>query len=553
MAGDDADDDDLERLRSLLLAQEQARLARLEAEQRAQHEAQRDLPKRLPELIGDALGEAVQRRRQSIVDALFPVIMPAIRRSIAEYLRTLGADLNRLVESKFTLRGLRWSLEARRRGLSYAEVALQHALGYRVEHLFLIQRGSGLLLQRRSVAGEAALDGDATSGMLSAISDFVRDTMASEDRSTLSSAAVGEHLLWVCDGPRAILAAFIRGAPPASLRTRLQEMLEAAHREFESLLVGAPEAAVSDAGLHALLDLEALAPALPTPAPKRSLRVVLVAFAALLLLALALGWQQQRRITSLVAAVDAIAGVEVLAVDASWFGFGRVTIDALVDPEVGDPLSALAPALRDGLDLAPRWRSFVSLDHDVVRARARRLLALAPTLGVELVDGELRIAGVASAEAKARIAAQAGWLPGVRRVDLSALEVSAPPPDPLHVLHEQHAPALSALPVLFAPGDAQAPDPGSLQALIERLRLLARDAAAAGVHVDLFVSGGADGSGDAAGNQRLRRARAEWLLAQLQHEPDLAQVPLRFQLSATIESDNIDARAAEVRFDRRHD
>src|SRR5262245_25343362 len=158
-----ANDDSLERLKALLLHEERAELARLA-------HARETLPKQLPKLlerahregrpgalakalsepIADALGSAIETRRQSIVDALFPVIMPAIRRAIAEYLRTLSADLNRVVESKFTLRGLRWSLEARRRGLSYAEVALQHTLRYQIDHLFLIQRGSGLVLQHHA-------------------------------------------------------------------------------------------------------------------------------------------------------------------------------------------------------------------------------------------------------------------------------------------------------------------------------------------------------------------------------------------------------------------
>ena len=55
-----------------------------------------------------ALGAAVRENRQVIVDVLFPVIGPAIRKAIAEALRNLVADVNGAIESSFTPRGLRW-------------------------------------------------------------------------------------------------------------------------------------------------------------------------------------------------------------------------------------------------------------------------------------------------------------------------------------------------------------------------------------------------------------------------------------------------------------
>ena len=175
---------EFERLREVLLAPEQAELARLRAAEAA-------LPERLPELLdqaerGDqhealhralapvvaaALTDAVRRDRRRIVDALFPVIGPAIRRAIAEALRGFAADLNRALEHSLTPRGLAWRFESWRSGVPFAQVVMKHSLRYRIDHLFLIERESGLLLHRHSAPELPDLDADAIAGMLTEYSD----------------------------------------------------------------------------------------------------------------------------------------------------------------------------------------------------------------------------------------------------------------------------------------------------------------------------------------------------------------------------------------------
>ena len=156
----------------------------------------------------------MRENRQVIVDVLFPVIGPAIRKAIAEALRNLVADLNGAIESSFTPRGIRWRIEAWRSGVPYAQIVLKHTLNYGIDHVFLIERDSGLVLDRESAPHLPDLDADAIAGMLTAIGEFVRDSVGRDGGGTLDSARVGEHLLWVVQGPRANLACFIHGVPP---------------------------------------------------------------------------------------------------------------------------------------------------------------------------------------------------------------------------------------------------------------------------------------------------------------------------------------------------
>ena len=61
--------------------------------------------------------------------------------------------------------------------MSFAEVVLKHTLVYRVEHVFLIHRHTGLLIAHAASQDATSQDPQLVSSMLSAIQDFVRDSV----------------------------------------------------------------------------------------------------------------------------------------------------------------------------------------------------------------------------------------------------------------------------------------------------------------------------------------------------------------------------------------
>ena len=91
---------------------------------------------------------------------------PAIRQAIRQALQSLTQSLNQTVEHSFSLKGLRWRIEAWTTGRPFAEVVLLHTLRYRVEQAFLIHRDTGLLLQH--VATETAIVRDQEYGVWNA-------------------------------------------------------------------------------------------------------------------------------------------------------------------------------------------------------------------------------------------------------------------------------------------------------------------------------------------------------------------------------------------------
>src|SRR5208283_3930107 len=119
--------DPLEELRHLIIAPEQEDLAKLHERIENPESRAQDVSAVLPEAIrlrrkrGDeaalsaalgpsvetALRESVRKNPGTLADALFPVMGPAIRRSIQQTLRSLFASFNQTMDQSLSLRGLK--------------------------------------------------------------------------------------------------------------------------------------------------------------------------------------------------------------------------------------------------------------------------------------------------------------------------------------------------------------------------------------------------------------------------------------------------------------
>lgn len=518
-----------ERLRELLLGGEVRGLASARERIVALEEAQQALPERLPAALaaaGDAaqagrlaaalsapvsaaLGNAVRTQPRVLVDGLFPVIGPLIRKSIAEALRSFVADLNGAIESSLTLRGLRWRFEAWRAGVPYAQVVLRHRLACSIDHVFLIERESGRVLWHAAAPELATLDGDAIAGMLTALGDFVQDSVGEASGGGLESVSVGEHLVWVVAGPVANLACFMRGTPPPQLRERMQQRLEDIH-----LHLGDPAGRDAGATVWAPgLEPGSLLSAADVALPERRTRL----WPWLLLLVagmVALGaWMvRDARWTARVAAVQARLaahpGFMALGIDTTpW---RTLTIRGMIDPDAAPLDAALA-----GLDLggvAPTFAlgRYVSGDDAIIAARARRLLA--PPTGVELAvaDGTLSLSGSALAPWVAAARERAPLIAGVTGTEFSLTELS----DTAAALAalRRVADHLATLQVPFTEdAEPAAAATGVLAAVVAATHEAIALAQAAGVTLVLESVGSNDEIGGEAINTRVRAVRARWL------------------------------------------
>ncbi|MBN1690687.1 MAG: hypothetical protein JW901_06670 [Dehalococcoidia bacterium] len=246
--------DELNSLRTLILAPEQLEISELKermddpkirAEELSRVIAEaiviraatdRKLATALLPTIEEVIRDSVKRDPKFLADSIFPIIGPAIRRSIAESLRAMVESMSNTLEYTFSWRGIQWRIESFRTGRSFAEIVLMHTLVYRMEQIFLIHKETGLVLQHVAAESIDLKDADMVSAMLTAIQDFVNDSFASREDSSLQNLNMGELTIWIEQGPRTVLASVIRGNPPSELRTVLKEILENIEFEYNSAL-----------------------------------------------------------------------------------------------------------------------------------------------------------------------------------------------------------------------------------------------------------------------------------------------------------------------------
>ena len=381
-----------EKLRALLVGPEQTRLEAISEELRSRAVRVEDLAEKLPEAlalrgsrddqlgralsptIDTALRESIRRDPREIATAIFPVLGPAIRKAIAEAMAGLVRSINNAVEQSLSLRGMKWRVEAWRSGVPYPEVVLKHALIYRVEQAFLVHAETGMLLEHVSAPDLQLPEADLISGMLSAIQDFVRDSFRPGEGAMLRTFSVGDHTVQVEAGPRALLAIVIRGQAPDSLLLRQQDTLETVHLEFASQLADFSGDSTPFVPARPLLE-DCLETVLSTTRSGEKRRFVWLRWAIpLFLVVAALGALYVRSTMRWNRAVEALrAEPGIVVVDASR-GWGSWDISGLRDPVARDPGAVIQSAGIDPPALSGKWEGYLSLDQEMVEARARQSL-----------------------------------------------------------------------------------------------------------------------------------------------------------------------------------
>jgi outer membrane protein OmpA-like peptidoglycan-associated protein len=519
-----ADNHAYEELRHLIIAPEQEELADIQERlddrarrtqdvssvvaeaismRRDQH-GERALAQALAPTVQETLRESVRRDPHPLADALFPVMGPAIRKSISEALRGMLESFNEALEHSLSARGIKWRIEALRTGKPFAEIVLMHSLLFRVEQVFLIHRRTGLVLSHVVAQSVATQDASMVAGMLSAIQQFVRDSFDSKNDESLDSLNVGELEVWIEEGPDAVLAAVIRGHAPSDYRLTMKEALEEIQQRYSSALENFKGDATPFLSAGELLT-RLLAAQHREPAAKKKPRAALATIAILGVLIVAyFGYSIYLMIewSRFLHAVRGQPGITVISYDREG---GRYHIQGFRDPLAADPNTLLKQAGLDPqnaqFDLAP----YYSLDDSIVVQRARQLLH--PPEGVTLSEnrGELRVEGTASPQWISRVQERAPYIAGVASVDTSRLQNS-------HLL-QLNAPksAIESVILVFPIGRAEL-EPGQENAVAQtqkQIRDMVDKANRLGEQTTVELTGHSDSTGIEGTNMLLSQERAD--------------------------------------------
>jgi len=186
----------------------------------------------LEPIIERTLHSSVREHPEKLVDAIYPIMGPAIRTSIAAAIREFAESMNQILRKSFSLRSIKWRIEALITGKSFSEILISRSLLYHVEQVFLIHRQSGLLLQHVAAQGSVVKDADMISGMLTAIKDFLSDSFT-EGGQELETVDAGRFKLWLTYGSKVLLVGAVNGSAPADLRKVFRKELDGIEESFQ--------------------------------------------------------------------------------------------------------------------------------------------------------------------------------------------------------------------------------------------------------------------------------------------------------------------------------
>ncbi|HEY7244151.1 MAG TPA: phosphate ABC transporter substrate-binding/OmpA family protein [Xanthobacteraceae bacterium] len=373
---------------------------------------------RLGQVLAPALGSSVRRDPNTLVDILHPLIGPAIGKSI-------DAKFQRLNESlKYSLswRGLKWRWEAWRTGTSFAEIVLKYTLVYRVEHVFLIHRHTGLLIAHAASQEATTQDPQLVSSMLSAIQDFVRDSFA--EQQALDSLRLGELRVWSEPGPFATFVAVIRGNPPEQLRETFRDALARMHAERPEALEHFNGDSTGFADIEAALtDCVQLKQEKSRSAQKSFAWALIGALAAVLIAWAGIWgyqrWHDGRLWDSFLTRLRAQPGIVITATGESG---GKWLVAGMRDPLAVDPQLLLQQSAIDPSRVVSQWQPYQSLEPQFVLKRAQEALAPPSTVSLGIANDRIVAAGTAPSTWMERARSASGMLPaGLSDIDLSKM------------------------------------------------------------------------------------------------------------------------------------
>ncbi|RVB78790.1 MULTISPECIES: OmpA family protein [unclassified Mesorhizobium] len=399
----------METLRQLLVGREISELSRVthlldEPEQLASavggvlpSAAARAPYAQLGEALAPAVERAVQRSIQksprTLTDILYPVFLPAIRKSIGEKIDQTFQSLNETLRHIFTWHGLKWRFEAWRTGASFSEVVLKHSLVYRVEHVFLINRNSGLLIAHVTADNATSEDPQLISSMLSAIQDFVKDSFNEKEQSGLDTIRFGELRLWSEVGPFATLVAVIRGNPPEELHEIIRDVLLRIHDECSQALEQFDGDSSQLAGVETQLQT---CVELKQEDSNQGFPWLVVAAVLLVLIPAGgwffLSWQSGQRWQAYVSRLSTQPGIIVAE---QKMRDGQFYIAGLRDPLAADPQSLLSGTQVDPARVHSDWQFYQSLEPEFVLKRLTASLAPLDSVRLSIVNDRIIAEGEA--------------------------------------------------------------------------------------------------------------------------------------------------------------
>ena len=258
-----------------------------------------EFAKALAPEMGQAIKEQIDIERDAMVDALYPVIGSTITKYMGEAI----AAINQKVENNLSPEGISRKVRARIHGISEAELIFKESMPFSIQGIFLIHKGSGLIVSEVQPFGKQRLESEMMAGMLTAIRSFVNDCIAqSGNISELDRIDYGNCEIVLEVAGYCYLAVVTEGSPPQSFLEKMRDTMITITQRYGGaieLFDGDPDTIPKP--VHHLLEslTEVSDRSRPTLGQSRNIPVAILAVTALVLSAIFIPWGIDRHRTEI--------------------------------------------------------------------------------------------------------------------------------------------------------------------------------------------------------------------------------------------------------------
>ncbi len=345
--------------------------------------------------LESSLTHAIKKDPTPIIEAIFPVITPALRKAINAAISELVLSFNQLLEKSLSPKSIIWRFQAWRSGQNYAEFILLKTLRYRVEQVILIDRHSSLVMAMKTAAQVQSQDPEQVSAMLSAISDFVSDSFSADGENQLEAIRLGDFVLEMATSPTTILVAAVRGISNAQIKQQLVQTQEALYSKCQKQLQNFKGRRLEDDKVDELLTDCLLEQRIESQQKARKPWAAIVIFAAFIAASAYYGFLQYRwqmQSTQIIQALQAEQGYLVIEQSRS---FKHLNLSLLRSPLAKLPTQIIANIEHD-LKITITQRYAPIGDMQVFLGYIKDRLKLDDTIKLSLKNGHLKLQGAIS-------------------------------------------------------------------------------------------------------------------------------------------------------------
>lgn len=497
---------------------------KLDQQLHAQH-----LESSLKPVFGKIFVRGIKGSSLLIMDTISPKLLPAIRHAVLTALQGMVQSMNRTLEHSLSWQGMTWRWEALKTGKSFGEVVLSHTLRYQVERVFLFFREDGAYLgdvRRPGILPFELGHEDLVSSMFSAIKTavqkFTQDEFRASEQVSMKEIKMDDGLTVLIEqGPKAVLAAVVRGLPPPSLRITMQYALDSIHMELNEALQNFRgdkkpfEAARPH--LEACLLHEESDSSNEKGSARGGLSPALVVLLALIVGSLAwwgiTSYFEQQRRTNFLDKASEKPGIHITSIEKAN---GRTIVHGLRDPLSEDPQKIAQEVGLSSEAIVFQFENYLSLESKLIEQRARTVLNPPESvhLSVSKETTVLSIAGTAPHAWIAKLAKLSSMIPGVTSIQHDELQ------DESRLRLDKLIREIEKRQFDFEAGSASpaAESKSALQELRQAIRESDMLAQQLGHRLRVDIHGNTSDEGSVEMNRRLALARAQGILSALNVE-----------------------------------